>query len=212
MPAPTEQLKETTRVEAFSDGVFAIAITLLTLNLKVPGALPPGASLSATLLDQWPMFAAFLSSFAMIGIMWINHHRLFTMIARVDHGLLIFNGLLLLGVTVTPFPTALIAEHLRGPGAQTAALVYTGMWVMIAAFYQLLWQHVYRWGKLLGRHVRPQEARAVDFAYAFGIPVYGVAFIAAFFSVYAAVIITAALALFFALPQRLFMPRGTGTA
>lgn len=204
MPSPTESQKETARVEAFSDGVFAIAITLLVLDLKVPRNLGPDTILEVELFRQWPTYLAFLSSFAMIGVMWINHHRLFSMITRVDHMLLIYNGLLLLGVTITPFPTALIAAHLEGPDAQTAALVYTGMWVCIAIAFNLLWQHVHRWGKLLGRHVSPEEVRAVSFAYSFGVPVYLIAFVAAFYNQRAAVGITAGLALFFALPQKLF--------
>jgi len=100
---------ETSRIEAFSDGVFAIAITLLILEIKVP---PPGSGeLSLALARQWPSYLSFLMSFAFIGIMWINHHRLFTHIARSDDVLLILNLLLLLGVIVVPFPTAVLATH-----------------------------------------------------------------------------------------------------
>src|SRR5207244_3471037 len=119
--------KETARVEAFSDGVFAIAITLLVLDLKVPRAHPPDENLLAYLLSQWPTYAAFLSSFTTIGIMWLNHHRLFNLIGRVDTPLMIYNGLLLLGVTLTPWPTALVAEYHGRPGEMLAALVYTGL-------------------------------------------------------------------------------------
>src|SRR5262249_42578260 len=101
-----EELRESERLEAFSDGVFAIAITLLVLELKVP---PRDADLAAALLSGWPSYVAFLTSFATIGIMWLNHHRLFTTIRRVDHGTLVLNGLLLLGVTALPFPTAIVA-------------------------------------------------------------------------------------------------------
>lgn len=92
---------ETSRVEAFSDGVFAIAITLLILEVKAP---PAGTGvLSQQLAQQWPSYVSFFISFAFIGIMWINHHRLFTHIVRCDHLLLIFNLLLLLGVIVFRF-------------------------------------------------------------------------------------------------------------
>src|SRR5579872_4040697 len=91
--------KETGRVEAFSDGVFAIAITLLVLDLKIPSA-SPSARLADQLAKQWPAYLAFLISFSFIGIMWINHHSLFTYIRRIDHALLILNGSLLMGVTV----------------------------------------------------------------------------------------------------------------
>jgi TMEM175 potassium channel family protein len=99
--------KETGRVEAFSDGVFAIAMTLLVLNIKVPTANP--GNLGTLLWQQWPSYLAFVISFAFIGIMWVNHHRLFVHIRRIDHMLLVLNGALLLGVTAVPFPTAVLA-------------------------------------------------------------------------------------------------------
>ena len=89
--------KETARIEAFSDGVFAIAITLLILEIKIPNA--GSANLSSQLIRQWPSYFAFVISFAFVGIMWINHHRLFTHIKRADNTLLFLNLLLLLGVT-----------------------------------------------------------------------------------------------------------------
>src|ERR671922_86848 len=111
---------ETARIEAFSDGVFAIAITLLVLELKVPLDGP----LSVALRRQWPSYIAFLLSFTFIGIMWVNHHRLFTQIRRADDGLLFLNLLLLLGVTVVPFPTSVLARHLGTVEGRTAAAVF----------------------------------------------------------------------------------------
>jgi uncharacterized membrane protein len=89
---------ETARIEAFSDGVFAVAITLLVLDIKVPPVSPASSPLAILLAHQWPSDLAFLTSFATILIMWVNHHRLFTHIGRADDRLLFFNGLLLLGV------------------------------------------------------------------------------------------------------------------
>ena len=100
---------ETARVEAFSDGVFAIAITLLILDVHVPA--PGLGPLRTALARQWPTYIAFLISFAFIGIMWVNHHRLFNHIRRSDNTLMFLNLLLLLGVCVVPFPTALLAAH-----------------------------------------------------------------------------------------------------
>ena len=105
--------KETGRVEAFSDGVFAIAITLLILEIKVP-KLPhesPPAALAEALLALWPSFLAFLLSFFAILIMWINHHRLFELIRKTDSIFMMLNGFLLMLVTVVPFPTAVLAEY-----------------------------------------------------------------------------------------------------
>src|SRR3954447_20216694 len=99
--------KETARVEAFSDGVFAIAITLLVLDLRLPPGEGEGSEREffEALVRLWPQYVAFLISFAFIGIMWMNHHRLFTYITKSDTTLMILNLLLLLGVTVVPFPT-----------------------------------------------------------------------------------------------------------
>jgi uncharacterized membrane protein len=102
--------EETGRVEAFSDGVFAIAMTLLVLDINVPRDLAPGRTLVQALAGQWPTYLAFVTSFATILIMWVNHHRLFTQIGRWDDRLLFGNGLLLLGVVLVPFPTALVPK------------------------------------------------------------------------------------------------------
>ncbi len=115
--------KETARVEAFSDGVFAIAITLLVLEFKVPH-LPQEASsgeLFHALLKLWPSTVAFLGSFAAILIMWINHHGLFRLIHKTDSRFLFANGFMLLMVTFVPFPTAVLAEYLGRPGERVAA-------------------------------------------------------------------------------------------
>ena len=106
---------QTGRVEAFSDGVFAVAITLLVLDLRVP--LTNG-SLGGALAAEWPAFVAFLISFFVIGIVWVNHHTLFVQLASVDRPLLFFNLLLLLSVVVIPFTTSLFAEYLTRPAAQ----------------------------------------------------------------------------------------------
>src|SRR5438876_9124079 len=120
-----EEEKETGRIEAFSDGVFAIALTLLILDIHVPHDLPAGTWLLDALWQQWPTYIAFIMGFSTIGIMWINHHRLFNLIKRSDHWLLVFNTMLLFGITIVPFPTSLVAQYFGHPGEQTAALVYS---------------------------------------------------------------------------------------
>ena len=109
--------ESTTRLEAFSDGVFAIAITLLILEIKVPHA---EHGLWAGLAALWPSYAAFALSFIVILIMWVSHHELMHMIHRVTYPILFVNGLLLLTVTFVPFPTAVLAEHLNTPAASSA--------------------------------------------------------------------------------------------
>jgi uncharacterized membrane protein len=191
---------ETARVEAFSDGVFAIAITLLVLNLHVPRAdeAPTGSALLTALLGQWPMYIAFLTSFLVILIMWVNHHNLFTRIRRVDQGFLFLNGLLLLGVTIVPFPTALLAEHIQAPGQNVAAMVYSGISIFIALAYNAVWRYAAHQHRLLDASTPAAAVRAINRQYAFGPLLYGAAFLMAFISAMGSVLILFGLAVFFA--------------
>ena len=148
--APSERgrLSESTRVEAFSDGVLAIAITLLALDLKVPAGRPGG--LVAALLGQWPSYLAYLASFLYVGVVWANHHALFGRIALVDRGLLWRNLMLLLPVSLLPFPTATVAAALQhGDVAdQRGALVLYGAF---ASAMGLTWLSMFQY---LIRHPR----------------------------------------------------------
>lgn len=202
---------ETGRIEAFSDGMFAIAMTLLVLDLKVPPVSNHGARLLPLLLKQWPSYIAFLTSFAFIGIMWINHHRLFSLIRRSDHGLLLLNGLLLLGITIIPFPTDLLATYVGHPDESVAAMVYNGAYVFIALFFNLLWRYASYKNRLLDKNVDPKSVQALTRAYAYGPLFYTANFILSIFSVPASLIVNLLLAAFFALPERhqlKFAPKG----
>jgi len=197
-----EDERNTARIEAFSDGVFAIAITLLVLDLQVPRGRPDGTALLRALVAQWPGYLAFVTSFATIGIMWINHHRLFSVIRRTDHTLLVFNGLLLLGVTFVPFPTALVAVYLEHPGSDIAAMVYNGTFVIIAVCFNLLWRYASAGNRLLRRSAETAEIQTITRAYSYGPPLYGLAFLLALVSVPASLAVDVGLALFWALPRR----------
>lgn len=191
---------ETSRVEAFSDGVFAIAITLLILDIKVP----QGSNLAVRLMEQWPSYVSFFISFAFIGIMWINHHRLFTHIGRSDDPLLLLNLLLLLGVVVVPFPTAVLAASLGQPDERTALILYNATYVFIAVVFNLLWRHASS-GK---RHLLAQDAdsasvQKISRQYAFGPVLYLVCLGLSWVSVSASLALNFALACFFALPPHL---------
>src|SRR5713101_3913707 len=107
------QEKETGRIEAFSDGVFAIAVTLLVLDLKVPHRDSVNSGLMNILVKQWPSFLAYLISFATILIMWVNHHNLFNKVKRTDTPFMFLNGFLLFLITFVPFPTGLLAEYIH---------------------------------------------------------------------------------------------------
>jgi len=165
--------KETSRVEAFSDGVFAIAITLLVLEFKVPhlGENASSAELWAALGRLWPSLVAFLGSFGAILIMWINHHGLFRLIHKTDGPFLFANGFMLLLVTFVPFPTAVLAEYLGHPGETAAAALYVGTFVVTSLTYNLFW-HVARTRNLLKRSVPEALVQRIRNAYRFGLVVY----------------------------------------
>jgi uncharacterized membrane protein len=141
--AATTREKETGRLEAFSHGVFAIAITLLALELKVPH-FDAGGNMAARLIsgltNQWPSYFAFFTSFFTVLIMWVHHHAIFRLVEGTHVTLLFANGFLLMLVTVVPFPTAVVAEYLRTSAAGAARSFYAGFFVLIGvAFVVLLW-------------------------------------------------------------------------
>lgn len=194
--------KETGRIEAFSDGVLAIAITLLVLDLRLPTGVEVNsdAELFSQLLNLWPEYMAFVISFAFIGIMWINHHRLFVLIKRTDTLLMILNLLLLFGVIVLPFPTHVLADQLGRPGERAAALVYGGLFIAIAIFFNALWRYAASNNRLLDRGADPTAVRKITQQYSYGPLMYLVAFLLAFVNVQLFLLAQILLALFFAVP------------
>lgn len=192
-------LSETSRVEAFSDGVFAIAITLLILDVHVPTG-PPG-TLSSGLLRQWPTYVAFLISFAFIGIMWVNHHRLFNHIRKSDNMLLFLNLLLLFGVTVVPFPTALLAGRYFNPTDRVvAAAVFNGTYFVIAIFFNVLWHHAVNYSLLDSNTL--ESSNSISKQYAVGPIAYLLCLGLTWINVGASLALNICLALFFALPPK----------
>jgi len=173
--------KETGRVEAFSDGVFAIAITLLILEIKVPKLSHDSdpAALAAELLGLWPSYLAFLLSFFAILIMWINHHGLFSMVRRVNPGFLYANGFLLLLISFVPFPTSVLAEYLDGKALNAAAAFYCGTFIFISIGYSLIWQCMVK-GDLLKPEVSAAHVRKIARAYRLGMAVYVLSTLVAF--------------------------------
>ena len=194
MNAPADE-KETGRIEAFSDGVFAIAVTLLVLEVRVPHLQDGGAggSLARALAAQWPSYVALVTSFLTILVMWANHHRIFELVRRVNAPFLYANGLLLLVVTVVPFPTAVLAEYFQKPGATTAAAVYAGTFVLCGVAYQLLWRAAIAGRRLLRSDYSEKRIQEIHHRYWLGVPGYLVATAAAFVSVYLTVGICIAL-------------------
>lgn len=191
------------RLDAFSDGVFAIAITLLVLTIQVPSPASLGRhNLAWTLLRGWPVYIAYIVSFIFVLIMWVNHHNMFKAIGRVDHGLLLLNGALLLFVTLVPFPTSLLAQYLNTHDAATAAAVYNGLFAAIAVAFNVLWGYIVRHPALL--RVRADEATVASITrrYRFGPFLYLAALLVGFVFVPAGVAINLGLAIFFALPHQ----------
>ena len=199
----------TQRIEAFSDGVFAIAITLLILEVRLPAE--NGDPLSRRLAEAWPGYIAFLLSFLVIGIMWANHHGNFHLIERCTHGLVVANLLLLLCVSFIPFPTKILAEELRHAGADqtTAALFYSGSFVVTALFFNVMWR-VAATGNRLIRPGSEAAAAVVTRRYRFGVPSYLAATLAALWSVPLSLAINGALAVLYLLPQRDLKASGVG--
>jgi len=192
---------QTARVEAFSDGVFGIAMTLLVIEIKVPGHEQVAAQgLAHALVALWPSYLAFLTSFVTILVIWVHHHWVFALITRNDHPFLYWNGLLLLFVTFVPFPTALLAEYLLNADGRIAANLYTGTFLAISLAFDALWRHAST--RLLSPHATGEkrgEAAQVTRQYRFGPPLYLVAFGASFVSEGWSVGLCLLLALFFAL-------------
>ena len=163
----SREAKDTSRTEAFSDGVFAFAITLLVLNLRDPST--SGVSLSQGLIDEWQSFFALGTSFVTILVMWLNHHNMFGHIGRVDRRLMLRNGILLLFVVLTPFTTSLVASHTSVADAsdsRTAAAVYSGNFLLIAVAWNILWRYCAKGRRLLREDVTDDEARTITRQYA----------------------------------------------
>jgi uncharacterized membrane protein len=189
------------RVEAFSDGVMAVAITLLALNLPIP-APSVTQDLARALGRQWPSFAAFAVSFATVGIVWINHHATLRRIARVDYATLVLNLLLLMFICVVPFSTALLARYLTAShGQQLAAAIYSGSLLAMASMFFAMQRHVLRVRpELLHRGYTPERREVILKRNRAGLLPYAVATAAAAISGYLTFGITLAVAVYYAIP------------
>jgi uncharacterized membrane protein len=138
-------VSETSRTEAFSDGVLAIAATLLVLDLAVPlRDTLHGRSLAVALAHEWPSYAAYITSFVIIGVIWVNHHTVFDLIAHINRTALFLNLLLLMVVVTIPFTTRLLAEYLTegGSNARTAALVYSLIMLAMSVAFACLFAYI----------------------------------------------------------------------
>jgi uncharacterized membrane protein len=192
--------EDTQRLEAFSDGVFAIAITLLVLEIGVP-EVHDGESLGRALLRLWPSYFGYAVSFVTIGIMWANHHTMFKDIDRHDHTLTVLNLLLLMCIAFIPFPTAVVAEYMRSDEHQLEATVLLGAtFTVTAVFFGAVWFYASAGRRLIDEHVSDQRVRQRNRRYLPGTPMYAITIPLAFVSVWISLAIIGGLALFYLLP------------
>jgi uncharacterized membrane protein len=188
----------TSRLEAFSDGVFAIAATLLVLELRVPADT---TDLTSALLRLWPAYAAYLVSFLTIGIIWVNHHTLLEHCTRVDRRFLYLNILLLVAVGIVPFPTALVDQYILSERSATVALVVYGLGaVLIALGFTGLFLYATHDHRLIGDHEAARRLRRDGRLFPIGLATYTLGIALAFVAPIASLAIYGLTALFYALP------------
>lgn len=193
--------KETVRIEGFSDAVFAIAITLLVLDLRMPdeNVVKNGNDLLLFLKGQWPAFLAFLLSFFSIFIMWVNHHKIFKQIYSRNSGIMFSNGLILFLVSAVSYPTSLLAKFFDGEASAVVVAIYTGIFVLINLAYNLLWFLASRNKNLLRPGISDEAILKIQNNYLFGLPVYLIALVCSFVVPAVALVIIFGLWIFWAL-------------
>ena len=194
----------TTRLETFADGVFAIAATLLILNVDAQVGEGSGA-IGKRLLEIWPSYIAYAVSFVTIGIIWSNHNTVMAQLGKVDRTFLMLNVLLLMCVAFVPFPTRLVAEHLRDRHElEPAALAYGATMTVMAICYFTLWLYATRSGRLLRPDYDPRTVSGITRSYLPGVPLYLTATLLAFVSPLASVAVFGGITLFYVIESSIF--------
>ena len=200
--AAMDEAMSRARLEAFSDGVFAIATTLLILDVTVPPG--SGAHLAHALVKEWPAYLAYATSFLQIAVIWVNHHAMFSKVTYADRRLVFTNSVFLATVAFIPFPTRLLAEYIAGPdGARTAAVFYGLTFVVLAVVFNLTWRAIATGRRLVRDDVPQADVRAITRSFRPGVPMYAAAMAVAFVSPVASALLYLAIAIFYALPARL---------
>lgn len=192
------------RLEAFADGIFAFAATLLILNL----AVTEGSPLGRQLIDIWPSYVAYAVSFTTIGIIWMNHHLVMNQISHVDRPFLVINVLFLMLIAFIPFPTRLLALHINHDGDQAAALAYGITLTSTAILINALWRYAAWKNRLIRKDADPKVVTGISRSYVIGPTVYAIATIAALVSPRVSAGLYAAIAIFYVLESSLFGGRG----
>ncbi len=192
---------ETQRIEAFSDGVFAIAITLLIIEIGVPH-VSGNESLASALGDLWPSYGAYVLSFVMIGIYWVNHHSLFRLFVRTDHYFLMLNVFFLMAIAFLPFPTAVLGEYLDNAQRRDAAVRLYSFGLLLPAFgWIVVWLYANARG-LVDERLAPEYVRFLTVQYLLSNLLYGTALLLSFLDPWIALVIVVGLTLLYLLPPR----------
>ncbi|MDX6508024.1 MAG: potassium channel family protein [Gaiellaceae bacterium] len=193
----------TARLETFADGVFAIAATLLILNVdaQIPGGI---SNLGTQLTHIWPSYLAYAASFVTIGIMWVNHHAIMEQVERADRRFLVANIGLLMCIAFFPFTTRLVAEHVRGNGAQAAALTYGFTGVATALLFNATWLYAAVGKRLLRSDADPAVVSGITRTYIPGPWIYLTATLVAFLSPVASIALFGAIAVFYIVESSIF--------
>jgi uncharacterized membrane protein len=193
----------TTRLETFADGVFAIAATLLILNVEVPEL--GEHSLTYELLRLWPAYVGYVVSFATIGIIWVNHHTVLRLLRGTDRTFLFINVFFLLCIAFIPFPTRLLATYIRTDDGRAAAVLYGITLTVTALFFNLMWRYaISGGGRLLRADADRREVDGITRSYRPGVPMYAFAMIVGIFQAEVSAALFAAIALFYVLSSSLF--------
>jgi uncharacterized membrane protein len=193
----------TARLETFADGVFAIAATLLILNVEVPDL--GEHSLSHELLRLWPAYIGYVVSFVTIGIIWVNHHTVLDQVRSTDRTFLFINVFFLLCIAFIPFPTRLLATYLRTDDGQAAAVLYGITLTTTAVFFNLMWRYaIAAGGRLLRADADRRIVDGITRSFRPGVAMYAGATIVGFFQAEVSAALYAAIALFYVLSSSLF--------
>ena len=182
-------LSETTRIEAFSDGVFAIAITLLILEIKVPDEEQLKAGLLNALLEKWPSYLAFFIGFFTILVCWINHHYMFDRIKTSSHSLVLINSLTLFAVTLVPFPTAVLADSFKGGDMQTAVQLFGITFILMSICYTTLATYVYNDKGVNYTNEELKYKKGIRRMYSISIIYNTITFFVTYFSIFASLLL-----------------------
>jgi uncharacterized membrane protein len=197
----------TNRIETFSDGVFAIAITLLIIEISVP-AVAGDQGLGAALLDEWPSYFAYVLSFIMIGIYWANHHSFFQLFHHSDHWFLMINVVFLMAIAFMPFPTAVLAQYLDDASQRETAVAFYATGLLLPA---VCWFAIWIYGNMRGLLVHdldPSYVRYFTRQYGISVSVYAAAVALALVNAWLGLAVCVGLTALYILPPR--RPRFAG--